>query len=84
MPTGYKLEGQVIVPSNSKSKVQLIGTKEAEIMAKETYEKAVAPAEWAEEAVKWAKENRVSDGTYIKRPATREEVITMIYNAQKK
>lgn len=37
MPKGYKLEGQVIVPSNSKLKVQLIveeNTKEAELVSK--------------------------------------------------
>ncbi|MEK4630179.1 MAG: hypothetical protein ABS944_08985 [Solibacillus sp.] len=77
----------MIVPSNSKLKVQLIvkdETKEAEIVAKETYEKDAAPTTWAEDAVEWAKENGVSDGTYLKRPATREEVITMIYKAQNK
>lgn len=37
MPKGYKLEGEVIVPSNSKLKVQLIvddNTKEAELVSK--------------------------------------------------
>ncbi|ATP40685.1 peptidoglycan L-alanyl-D-glutamate endopeptidase [Solibacillus sp. R5-41] len=85
-PTGYKLEGQVIVPSNSKMKVQLIvkdESKEAEIVAKETYEKDAAPATWAKDAVEWTKENGVSDGTFLKRPATREEVIVMLHNVQK-
>ncbi|MER2009727.1 MAG: N-acetylmuramoyl-L-alanine amidase [Psychrobacillus sp.] len=59
-------------------------TKKETMATKETYEKDAAPATWAEEAVKWAKKNGVSDGTYLKRPATREEVITMIYNAQNK
>lgn len=87
MPKGYKLEGQVIVPSNSKLKVQLMvkdESKEAEIVEKEVYEKDAAPALWAKDAVEWAKKNGVSDGTYLKRPATREEVLTMIYNAQNK
>lgn len=86
-PKGYKLDGQVIVPSNSKLKVQLIvkdDTKEAEIVAKETYEKDAAPSTWAKEAVEWAKTNGVSDGTFLKRPATREEVLTMLHNALNK
>ncbi|MEK4629749.1 N-acetylmuramoyl-L-alanine amidase [Solibacillus sp. FSL R7-0682] len=58
-------------------------TKEESPVTKETYEKDAAPATWAEDAVEWAKENGVSDGTYLKRPATREEVITMIYKSQK-
>lgn len=56
--------------------------KEATPVANEVYEKDAPPATWAEEAVKWAKKNGVSDGTYLKRPATREEVITMIYNLE--
>lgn len=86
-PKGYKLEGQVIVPSNSKLKVQLIvkdDSKEAEIVAKETYEKDAPPAAWAKDAVEWAKKNGVSDGTFLKRPATREEVLTMLHNALNK
>lgn len=86
-PTGYKLEGQVIVPSNSKMKVQLIvkdDSKEADIVAKETYEKDAAPSSWAEDAVEWAVENGISDGTFLKRPATREEVLTMLHNALNK
>lgn len=82
MPSGYKLEGQVIVPSSSKLKVQLIvkdNTKEANIVAKETYEKDAAPSAWAKEAVEWAKKNNISDGTYLKRPATREEMIVMLH-----
>lgn len=82
MPSGYKLEGQVIVPSTSTLKVQLIvkdDTKEANIMAKETYEKDVAPSAWAKEAIEWAKKNNISDGTYLKRPATREEMIVMLH-----
>lgn len=47
------------------------------------YNKNAKPSEWAEDAVEWAKENNISDGTYLKRPATREEVLTMIYNARK-
>lgn len=86
MPKGYKLEGQVIVPSNSKLKVQLIvqdNTKEANLVSQPVYNKDEKPSKWAEVAVEWAKENKVSDGTYLKRPATREEIITMIYNADK-
>ncbi|MEK4700767.1 M15 family metallopeptidase [Solibacillus sp. FSL R7-0668] len=87
IPKGYKLEGQVIVPSNSKLKVQLIvqdHTKEAEMVEKELYVKDAPPAAWAKEAVEWAKANGVSDGTFLKRPATREELITMLYNLQNK
>lgn len=46
------------------------------------YKKDEKPSKWAEDAVEWAKENEVSDGKYLKKPATREEVITMIYNAR--
>ena len=59
-------------------------TKEESSVAIETYEKDAAPAAWAKDAVEWGKANGVSDGTYLKRPATREEVITMLYNAKKK
>ncbi len=86
VPTGYKLEGQVIVPSNSKTKVQLIvkdESREVEIVVKDVYEKEAAPASWAKDAVEWAKVNGISDGTFLKRPATREEVITMLYNIRK-
>lgn len=48
-----------------------------------TYKKDEKPSTWAKASVEWAKENKVSDGTYLKRPATREEVLTMIYNARK-
>lgn len=48
-----------------------------------TYDKNAKPSEWAKDAVEWAKGNKVSDGTYLKRPATREEVLTMMYNASK-
>ena len=57
--------------------------KEEPPVAKEVYEKDAAPAAWAKDAVEWAKANGVSDGTFLKRPATREEVITMLYNAYK-
>ncbi|MEK4702003.1 N-acetylmuramoyl-L-alanine amidase [Solibacillus sp. FSL R7-0668] len=59
---------------------KLKSDKEETPMAKEAYEKDAAPAAWAKEAVEWAKANGVSDGTYLKRPATREEVIVMIHN----
>ena len=51
-------------------------------MAKEVYEKDTASATWAKDAVEWARTNGVSDGTFLKRSATREEVITMIHSAQ--
>lgn len=53
-------------------------------VAKVEYNKDEKPSAWAEKAVAWAKENGISDGTYLKRPATREEVITMLYNIQTK
>lgn len=53
-------------------------------VGKEVYEKDAAPAVWSKDAVAWAKANGVSDGTFLKRPATREELITMIYNVQNK
>lgn len=63
---------------------KIVDKKEETSVAKETYEKDAAPAAWAKDAVDWAKEKGVSDGTFLKRPATREEVLTMIYNAQNK
>lgn len=48
-----------------------------------TYDKIAKPSTWAKDAVEWAKDNKVFDGTYLKKTATREEVITMIYNANK-
>ena len=44
-------------------------------------EKNVEPSAWAKEAVEWAMKNNITDGTYLKNAATREEVITMIYRA---
>lgn len=41
------------------------------------------PSTWAKDAVDWAKANKVSDCTNLRRLITREEVITMIYNASK-
>ena len=43
--------------------------------------KNVEPSAWAKEAVEWAMKNNITDGTYLKNPATREEVITLIYRA---
>lgn len=48
-------------------------------VVEETYEKNAEPSIWAKEAVEWAKKNNISDGTFLKKPATREEVITMLY-----
>lgn len=58
--------------------------KEETPVSKEVYEKDAAPAPWAKDAVEWAKANGVSDGTFLKRPATREELITMLHNVQNK
>ncbi|MEG0470802.1 MAG: N-acetylmuramoyl-L-alanine amidase [Solibacillus sp.] len=58
--------------------------KEETPVTQPTYEKDAAPATWAKDAVEWAKKNGVSDGTFLKRPATREEIITMLYNTQNK
>ena len=63
---------------------KLNGVKEATNVANELYAKDAAPSIWSKDAVEWSKKNGVSDGTYLKRPATREEIITMIYNAQNK
>lgn len=41
------------------------------------------PSPWAIDAVKWAKENGISDGTNLKANCTREQVITMLYRANK-
>lgn len=56
---------------------QYLGLKKKVVEDKETV------ADWANDAVEWAKKNNISDGTYLKRLATREEVLTMIYNASK-
>lgn len=53
--------------------------KEEATVTKETYEKDAAPSAWAKEAVEWAKKNNISDGTYLKRAATREEMIVMLH-----
>ncbi|WP_332645575.1 N-acetylmuramoyl-L-alanine amidase [Lysinibacillus sp. 54212] len=58
--------------------------EEETLVTQPIYEKDAKPSEWAASAVEWAKENGISDGTYLKRPATREEVITMLYNMQTK
>ncbi|MGE7024441.1 N-acetylmuramoyl-L-alanine amidase [Solibacillus cecembensis] len=58
--------------------------KEEVLVVQPTYVKDAAPAPWAIEAVEWAKANGISDGTFLKRPATREEVITMLHNALNK
>lgn len=58
--------------------------KEEKPMSKEVYEKDAAPSSWAKDAVEWAKKNGVSDGTFLKRPATREELIVMIHNVSNK
>jgi peptidoglycan LD-endopeptidase CwlK len=41
------------------------------------------PSTWAKEAGEWAKQNNISDGTFLKQPATREEIITMLYRLSK-
>lgn len=41
-------------------------------------------SEWAKEAVNWAKENNITDGSNLKENCTREEVITLIYRALNK
>ena len=38
------------------------------------------PSSWAKEAWEWAKKEGITDGTRPKDTATREEVITMLYN----
>ncbi len=37
------------------------------------------PSNWAKEAWEWAKKEGITDGTRPKEPATREEIITMLY-----
>lgn len=41
-------------------------------------------AEWAREALTWAVENDISDGTYPTQPAERQAVITMLYRYSKR
>lgn len=41
------------------------------------------PDAWAEEAYRWAVENGVTDGTRPKETATRQEVVTIAYNAHR-
>lgn len=41
------------------------------------------PSDWAKEAWEWAKKEGITDGTRPKEPATREEIVTMIYRAKK-
>jgi len=42
------------------------------------------PSSWAKEAWEWAKKEGITDGTNPQKPATREEVITMIHRTVKK
>lgn len=37
------------------------------------------PSKWAEKAVKWAKDNSISDCSRLRKNCTREEIITMLY-----
>lgn len=41
------------------------------------------PDKWAEDAYTWALENGVTDGTRPRDTATRQEVVTMVYNAHR-
>ena len=41
------------------------------------------PSNWAKEAWEWAIENGITDGTRPKEPATREEIVTMLYRFYK-
>jgi len=41
------------------------------------------PSEWAEEAIKWAISNGISDCTRLKENCTKEEIITMLYRIYK-
>ncbi|WP_186278871.1 S-layer homology domain-containing protein [Lysinibacillus sp. BW-2-10] len=59
-PKGYKLEGQVIVPSNSKLKVQLIVEDKKEV--KPVDKKKDYEGHWAEKSVKKAIEKGVMVG----------------------
>lgn len=42
------------------------------------------PSDWAKEAWEWAKKEGITDGTRPKEPATREEIVTMLYRFSKK
>jgi N-acetylmuramoyl-L-alanine amidase CwlA len=42
------------------------------------------PSSWAKEAWEWAKKEGITDGTRPKDAATREEIITMLYNYDQK
>jgi len=42
------------------------------------------PSAWAKEAWEWAKKEGITDGTRPKDAATREEIITMLYNYDQK
>ncbi|WP_332647704.1 hypothetical protein [Lysinibacillus sp. 54212] len=53
-------------------------------MTQPNYDIDAKPNVCSKDAVEWAKENGISYGTYLKLPATREELITMIYNVQTK
>lgn len=47
-------------------------------------QKEQAPSAWAADAVKWAKENGISDGKNPQQTASREQVITMLYRFYQK
>lgn len=60
--------------------------KEENSMSQPTYKKDAPPSDWAKEAVEWAKNTKptpITDGTYLQRPATREEVLVMLYRMSK-
>lgn len=48
-----------------------------------TYVKFRKPDTWAEEALAYMSKNKLTDGTYIDRPATRQELLTIAYNVIK-
>lgn len=60
--------------------------KEEPTMLQPTYQKDAPPSEWAKEAVEWAQNTKptpITDGTYLQRPATREEVLVMLHRMAK-
>ncbi len=76
MPAGYKLVGQVIIPTSSKDRVQLIGGGTSVSNSNE-------PSAWAKDTWKEATENGYFDGTRPQDNITREEVAAVVNRLRK-
>ncbi|WP_088005587.1 M15 family metallopeptidase [Indiicoccus explosivorum] len=59
--------------------VKTAAKEEPEVEKEEQYQKDAQPSPRFKEAHEWVTEKKISDGTYPKRPVTREELWAMLY-----